>query len=346
MKEILTSEEIENENLRMRLEGNTLVLLNQYPKTIERKKLIELLQDDIIPKNNVPKDILENRNFKTIPAVISVESGITNRRTTLKYLPTHQEFYSSPIIEENVATELPYATTFLILHQSLDKEWYYIQCSFYRGWISMKDTTIIQEQERVLFENPDKFIVITTPLVPFANTLLDLGTKLPVLGVHETSYEIFVPAEKEIQICSFPKENCTFGYLPYTRENILSLAYKCIGIPYQWGGKNNGLDCSLFIFTLFRTFGLLFPRDAKNQEKIVGIKKIDLKGKTEVEKKEILNTLEYPAILHKKGHVLLAISSTDVIHAYGDAKKVILSTLECLGTNLYSFITSVSILIK
>lgn len=346
MREILTSEEIENENIRMRLEDDTLVLLNQYPKTIERKKLIELLQDDPIPKRTISKNILENRNFKTIPDETPIESGITNRRTTLKYLPTHQEFYSSPIVEENIATELPFATTFLILHQSFDKEWYYVQCSFYRGWVAKKDTLLIREQDRLLFENPDKFIIITTPLLPFGNTFLDLGTKLPVLGVHETSYEIFIPNEKEINICSFPKENCNFGYLPYTKENILYLAYKCIGIPYQWGGKNMGLDCSLFIFTLFRTFGLLFPRDTKNQEKVVGLKKIDLKGKTEVEKKEILNTLEYPAIFHKKGHVLLAISTTDVIHAYGDAGKVILSTLECLGTNLYSFLTSVSILIK
>lgn len=346
MNEILTQEEIENENLRMRLEDDSLVLLSQYPNNIDRKKLIELLQQDSIPKENVSKEILENRNFKMISDKISIESGITFRRTTLKYLPTTIEFYKSSIIEENVATEIPYATPFLILHQSLDKNWYYIQTAFYRGWVLKKDILIIREQDRLLFENPDKFIIITTPLLPFLDTYLDLGTKLPVLGVHETSYEIFIPTEKEITIISFPKENCCFKYLPYTKENILNLAYKCIGIPYQWGGKNNGLDCSLFIASLFKTFGLIFPRDTQNQEKVIGAKKIDLKGKTEVEKKEILKTLEYPAIFHKKGHVLLAISDTEVIHAYGDAGKVILSTLECYGTNLYTFLTTVSCLIK
>lgn len=346
MKEILSQEEIENENMRMRLEDDSLVILKQYPNSITRKRLIELLRQDSLPKVNIPKEILENRNFKMIPDSISVENGITIRRTTLKYFPTIVEFYSSSIVEENVATEMPYATPFLILHQSLDKNWYYIQSSFYRGWILKKDTLIIKEQDRLLFENPDKFIVITTPLLPFLDTFLDLGTKLPVLGIHKTSYEIFIPTKTEITIHSFPKENCCFGYLPYTKENILNLAYKCIGIPYQWGGKENGLDCSLFISLLFKTFGLIFPRDAKNQEKIIGIKKVDLKGKTEIEKKDILNSIEYPAILHKKGHVLLAISSTNVIHAYGDAGKVILSTLECYGTNLYTFLTTISCIIK
>ncbi len=346
MDEILTLTEIENENLRMRLEDDTLVLLNQYPKKITRKKLLDMLRTDSSPNLYIPKEIFENRNVKNISDEISIESGITTKRTILKYLPTQQEFYSSNIIEENIATVLPFATPLLILHQSLDQEWYYVQSSFYRGWVLKKDILSLSEQDRYLFETPEKFITITSPLVSFNSTLLDLGTKLPILGIHDTFYEIFIPTEKGISIQSISKDICTFGYLPYTKENILHLAYQCIGIPYEWGGKNNGIDCSLFIQTLFKVFGFSFPRDTKNQEKVIGTKKINLKGKTELEKKEILEDIEYPAILHKKGHVLLAISSTEVIHAYGDAGSVILSGLNCFGTNLYPFLTTISILIK
>ena len=67
---------------------------------------------------------------------------------------------------------------------------------------------------------------------------------------------------------------------------------------------------------------------------------------TDAEKKEILDSISYPAILHKAGHILLAISSTQIIHAYGDAKKVILSSLNCYGTNLYPLLTSISCIIK
>ncbi len=346
MEIILTEEEIANENFRMHLEDETLIILNQYPKRINRKNLIEIISKDTIPSSQCTKEILENRNLKNIPEDIIVESGITIKRTTLKYLPTNDAFFISPIVEENIATVLPFATPLLILHQSLDKKWYYIQCSFYRGWILKDNILIISEQDRLLFEKPNKYIVITSPLLPFHDTYLDLGSKFPVLGIHDHFYEIFIPTNDGIIIDTIRKDNCHLGYLPYTKENILSLAYKCINIPYKWGGYDNGLDCSLFIYTLFKTFGFEFPRDTKNQEKVIGLKKIDLKGKTEIEKKEILNTISYPAILHKKGHILLAISSTKVIHSYGDAGKIIISTLECYGTNLYPLLTSVSYLYK
>ncbi len=346
MDEILTLVEIENENLRMRLEDDSLVLLNQFPQKINRKKLLDMLRTDLIPHLDINKEIFENRNIKNISEDISIESAITIKRTLLKYLPTKEEFYSSEIVEENIASVLPFATPLLILHQSLNQEWYYVQSTFYRGWVLKSDVLMLSEQDRYLFESPDKFITITSPLVTFNDTLLDLGTKLPILGIHDTFYEIFVPTKDGIIIQTIPKDICNCGYLPYTKENILHLAYKCIGIPYEWGGKNNGIDCSLFIQTLFKVFGFAFPRDTKNQEKIIGNKKIILKGKTEEEKKEILENISYPAILHKKGHVLLAISSTEVIHAYGDAGGVILSNFNCYGTNLYPFLTSISILIK
>lgn len=342
---ILTTEEIEDENLRMRLVDDSLVLLNQCPTTLSRKKLLEMLQNDNIPPTN-STEILENRNIKNIPDEITIESGITCKRTTLKYLPTKTTFYKNSIVEENVATELSFATPLLILHQSKDQNWYYIQCSFYRGWILKEAILKTTEQERMNFECPDKFVVITKPHIPLFNTYLDLGIKLPVLGVHPTFYEIFIPTKNGIHIQTISKEICHLGYLPYTKENILSLAYQCIDIPYQWGGIQNGIDCSLFLLCLFQTFGFHFPRDTKNQEETIGIHKIDLKGKTEVEKKEILEIITYPAILHKKGHVLLAINSKEVIHAYGEAGKVIRSTLECYGTNLYSFLTSISCLIR
>ena len=346
METILSMEEINNENLRMHLEEETLIYLNQYPKDINRKKLLDMIGKDFTPNFPIDKNILENRNLKKIPETILIENAITIKRETLKYLPTNDEFYSSPIIEENIATVLPYATPILILHHSLDQKWYYIQSSFYRGWILKESILLITEQERLLFEKPEKFLVITSPLIPFHDTYLDLGTTFPILGIHDGFYEIFIPTIEGVEIYILSKDICNFGYLSYTKENILTLAYKCIGITYEWGGKNNGIDCSFLIYSIFKTFGFLFPRDTKNQEKVIGLRKINLKGKTELEKKEILDSISYPAILHKAGHILLAISSTQIIHAYGDAKKVILSSLNCYGTNLYPLLTSISCIIK
>lgn len=344
---ILSKKEIENENIRMQLESKSLVSLKHYPKLIKRQKIIEDISNKSISNMEISKNILENRNIKKIPEEVTIDYGITKKRTTLHYFPTTEDFYTSKIVSENTATEIPFATPILILHHSLDEMWLFIQCSFYQGWILKKDILFTNEQVLLLFDNPEKFIVITKPFISFQNTFLELGTILPLLGIHEQFYEVLIPAQENIQIEAISKTFCNIDFLPYTKENILKLANSCIGIPYSWGGKTYGFDCSLFVFNLFKTFGFLFPRDSKEQEKTVGLKKIILKGKTEIEKKEILLDIEYPALLHKNGHILLAISPTQVIHAYGDAGKIILSNLEsCYGTNLYPFLTSISYLVK
>ena len=110
---------------------------------------------------------------------------------------------------------------------------------------------------------------------------------------------------------------------------------------YSWGGINGGIDCSMLITNIFKTFGLYFPRDTKEQENCIGINKINLKGLTTNEKKKVLTNLKYPFILYKPGHVLLCIYKNTVIHAYGKANKVIISKIyNSYGDNLYPYLTS------
>jgi hypothetical protein len=61
-------------------------------------------------------------------------------------------------------------------------------------------------------------------------------------------------------------EDVTVGYLPYTRRNIISQAFKYLGTPYDWGEKFDGKDCSSFIMTVYRCFGIMLPRNSGEQE--------------------------------------------------------------------------------
>ena len=343
---ILSPEYIQQENIRMRLEEESLTLLHQYPKIITSQSLLRKLREDPLPSLPIHKKILENRNLKNITEEIPIENGITIERAILRFLPTTESFYKTPIVEENIATVVPYGTPLLIFHQSLDHLWYYVQTPFYRGWISKNSVLCITEAERKIFEHPKQFIVITSPVVPFHHSFLDLGTTFPLLGVHAFFYEALIPFSDGLHIEKISKQIAYHHYLKYTRQNILEIAKKNLDIPYYWGAIEDGLDCSFLIQSLFRVFGFQLPRDTKSLEKVMGFHKIDLNGKTEVEKKTILSSIPYPAILHKKGHILLAINPQEVIHAYGDAKKVICSSIDCCyGTNLYPLLTSVSILI-
>lgn len=51
-------------------------------------------------------------------------------------------------------------------------------------------------------------------------------------------------------------------------QKMVELAQRLIGIPYLWGGRSTkGFDCSGFTQTLYKSIGIMLPRDANMQVK-------------------------------------------------------------------------------
>ena len=347
MKKILCKNEIVKENIRMFLENDTLVSLINYPKYISKNKLKELINNDYVPNNVNNREILINRNLNIELNSLEIVKGITIKNCVLRHLPTNISFYSSKIVEENIATNLSALEPVLILHTSLDNKWYYIQSYFYRGWIDKNDLLLINDNTFNYFINTNKFLIVTNKEINFMNIKLNMGVKIPYLLEHKSYYEVLIPTSNGIKIAKLKKFGVHKGYLPYTSINVLKQALKYKNTRYSWGGINNGIDCSLLIVNIFKTFGLYFPRDTKEQEKCIGINKINLKGLTINEKKKILINLKHPFILYKPGHVLLCIYKNTVIHAYGKANKVIVSKIyNSYGDNLYPYLSSAITLYK
>ena len=74
-------------------------------------------------------------------------------------------------------------------------------------------------------------------------------------------------------------ENLHHGFLPYTRNNLIQQAFRFLGDEYGWGGQNNSVDCSSFTQDVYRSFGIVIPRDADQQELTLPIN-VPLAGKT------------------------------------------------------------------
>lgn len=86
----------------------------------------------------------------------------------------------------------------------------------------------------------------------------------------------FATARKKVD----PTENKAFYYSIFTtvdktaeqefRETIIKAAAQCIGNPYVWGGTSlvNGADCSGFVQTLYRNYGISLPRVADDQSEV------------------------------------------------------------------------------
>jgi len=94
----------------------------------------------------------------------------------------------------------------------------------------------------------------------------------------------------------------------YKTKDIFKNIKKFLRTKYKWGGKHySGVDCSGLIQLFFNFNNKFCPRDTKDQLKYFK-KRIDLKN---IKKNDLI---------FWKGHVAVAISKHQLIHAYGPSK--------------------------
>ncbi len=87
-------------------------------------------------------------------------------------------------------------------------------------------------------------------------------------------------------------------------------------IKYKWGGKSfKGVDCSGLVQICLNFNNIFCPRDAKDQVNYFK-KNINLKR---IKKNDIL---------YWKGHVAVALSKKQLIHAYGPLKKTVIMDID------------------
>ena len=111
--------------------------------------------------------------------------------------------------------------------------------------------------------------------------------------------------------------------IKYKTKDIFKDINKFMGTKYIWGGKHySGIDCSGLV-QLFLNFNNKYcPRDSKDQIKYF-TKKIELKN---VRKNDLI---------FWKGHVAVSISKTELIHAYGPLKKVVIMPIKETINKIY-----------
>jgi len=106
-------------------------------------------------------------------------------------------------------------------------------------------------------------------------------------------------------------------------KNVFNNINKFINVKYKWGGKHfTGVDCSGLIQLFLNLNNQFCPRDTKDQIKYFR-KKVKLKN---IKKNDLI---------FWKGHVALAISKKELIHAYGPLKKVVVMPIKKTIDRIY-----------
>ena len=271
------------------------------------------------------------------------------KRTDIRVFPTDEPAMSTPNNDEfdrfqhsSISVGSPVG----IYHFSQDKKWAYVQTQFIRGWIRTQNLAVAKEKAEVAdYEETNNRLVVTgNSVTVFGDPshrqpafIAQMGDSFPLLSASDESkkahgfHVILIPSTGDNELLSIRKgylradEDVHQGFLPYTQENVARQAFKMLHHPYGWGDRLGGRDCSRFIMDLFRTFGILMPRNSKEQA-WVGLDLGPVEEKPAQEKRKILDrSIPLATTVRLPGHIMLYLGRDQgkhyVIHSLWGIQK-------------------------
>ena len=276
-----------------------------------------------------------NADMDNVPDSIPVRYGYSTARSSLRLFPSYDfigEDKDDRFYDVNVMSEYMPFRPLLILHESKDKQWYYVMFEGYSGWVDKKYVAECPDREDWLDRMaPEDFLVVTGREIrlqddvrspSLSGQLIPMGTKLPLVKLsdaprmindRETTgcYIVKLPVRKpdgmitdKYSLISI-KEDVHVGYLEYTSENVLRLAFKRLGDRYGWAGLYHSNDCSGITGEIFRCFGFSLPRVSSQIAAYKGVDTKDLSDMTDEQKLGVLASAEPGSILFFKGHIMI-----------------------------------------
>jgi hypothetical protein len=220
------------------------------------------------------------------------------------YLP-FVNVYKNKNLKSEVVTQILYGDTFKKIKK--EKNWIKIKIDLdkYTGFVKDKkflknkiNTHKVFKLYAGLYSKPN--------LKNKINKKLSFGSRISVIK----KQGIFYKFDK-----LWIKKN-DLKIIEYKNNNIFKYVKKFNNIKYVWGYKSfDGIDCSGLVQLFFNFNNKFSPRDTKDQIKYFK-KKIKLKN---IKKNDLI---------FWKGHVAIAISKSNLIHAYGPYKKTLIMPIK------------------
>jgi len=221
--------------------------------------------------------------------------------------------YKKKNIKSEVVTQILYGETFKKIKKI--KSWFKIKNNLdsYSGYIKSR-------KYPVNHSNTHKVCTLSSNLYSKPknkNKLklkLSFGSKINISDKNNNFYKFdkFWIKKKDVK------------KINYTSKGLFKDINKFKNVKYKWGGKNyKGIDCSGLI-QLFLNFNNKYcPRDSTNQ---LNFFKKNIK----------LSNIKKDDLIFWKGHVALALSKKQAIHAYGPYKKVVIMPIKKMIRKIYS----------
>ncbi len=339
---LLDGDGIASLNEKIRSDCPTMFDMRHIPDFAEGETVRAYIEEAGTPTMGmVTADILENRNLSGITEAVIPVPAVVTARANIRNMPTSEQFYSgndaNRYYDRVQEAELLVGTPILMLHESADGKFAFVQSYYYRGWTERDRIALCSAEDYLRFlPDADGRITVTALSAEVTPDLrLDMGVTLPFAADCGDTFTALLPRRDDsgrlfTEEVTVAKTDAVYGSLPFTWANYVTQAFKHLGTAYSWGGYNGGVDCSGFVCAVLRSFGIYVPRNT-GEQKLYGGEITPLSGMNDGEIKSILASISYPTALHRPGHVMLYLGLLDgtvyVIHAPSGGQKVCVMAL-------------------
>lgn len=336
---IMTGEEIKVFNQKIIDEMPEIYDLKAYSTSLKKEELTGFIREYNFSGGTIGEDgkilpqdffdqIQTNINLSEIKDSNSVLYGITIRKCNLRTFPTDAAVYNSTSnrLDRFQETGCPLGEPLLILHESKDHQWAFVQLYNYRGWMNKENIAVAKDKKQLFDYAESKDFLIAVDQCVIQNPAskeeikLVMGSRMKLLEEGKDYYKVAIPNRDRqgrliFSNINIAKNEClSKGYLGYTHSNIIKQAFKLLGTSYDWGGKEYGYDCSSYIMSIYRTMGIQLPRNSGQQARTPGIALTFSRLDTMEQRMKNLEKLKPGAALYMPGHIMLYLGSYEGNH--------------------------------
>lgn len=278
-----------------------------------------------------------NLALGAIAAQRPLQYGLVTRRAALRTFPTDTRVFSSTDdtdIDRFQESALFPGDAVAVLHESADGHWLFVASERYNAWIEKTAVATGPAEQVFGYGAHGPYRVVTgatafttyTPEQPQVSRLqLDMGVRVPLLadwppsdavnGQHPyTAWVIQLPirqADGSLALVPalLPRTADTASdYLPLTPRHLITQAFKFLGERYGWGHSYDTRDCSGFVSEIYRSFGVLMPRNTSAQAVSPALDRIAFdKGDSAAKRLAAVRELQVGDLVYIPGHVMVTL---------------------------------------
>ena len=232
--------------------------------------------------------------LESIPDTVNVRFGLILQRSNMRSWPTREFVFRSPEtrdLDRFQENGLFPGEAVAVLHESSNGKWLFVRSYNYHAWVRSKCVVLGERREVMRYAESEPFLVVTgarasTNYNPVdesvSEVVLDMGARLPLTKAEElpahvdgqnpvASYAVQMPVRRDEERLGFKTvliargQDVREGYLPLSRENAIRQAFKFLGERYGWGHSYNARDCTGLVLEVYRSMGILLPRNSSQQ---------------------------------------------------------------------------------